>query len=104
VVNNLPATLVMITALAAASTPAAGAGWAAGSHAAFVLAMIIGVIIGPNLTYAGSLATLPWRRVLAGRHAAPTLTELLRLGALSVPLCLLAATVALWLGLTVGVR
>ncbi len=31
-----------------------------------VLAVLIGVNVGPNLTYAGSLATLLWRRVL--RH------------------------------------
>jgi arsenical pump membrane protein len=34
-----------------------------------VLAMLIGVNVGPNLTYVGSLANLLWRRVLGG--AAP---------------------------------
>ena len=33
-----------------------------------VLAMLIGVNVGPNLTYVGSLANLLWRRVL-GREA-----------------------------------
>jgi arsenical pump membrane protein len=64
--------------------------------------MLIGVNIGPNLTYVGSLATLLWRRVLAGENAAPTLTEFLRLGALTVPLCLVASTVTLWLSLRLG--
>ncbi|PZS13470.1 MAG: arsenic transporter [Pseudonocardiales bacterium] len=90
VVNNLPATLVMLGALGA--TP----------HPGLVLAMLLGVNIGPNLTYVGSLATLLWRRVLAGRDAAPALLEFSRLGAVTVPASLLVAVLALWLGLTVG--
>ncbi|MEO7195692.1 MAG: ArsB/NhaD family transporter [Pseudonocardiaceae bacterium] len=89
VVNNLPATLVMLGALGA--TP----------HPGLVLAMLLGVNIGPNLTYVGSLATLLWRRVLAGREAAPALLEFSRLGALTVPASLVVAVLALWLGLTV---
>ena len=34
-----------------------------------VLAVLIGVNIGPNLTYVGSLATLLWRRILHARDA-----------------------------------
>ncbi|HEX3790720.1 MAG TPA: ArsB/NhaD family transporter [Pseudonocardiaceae bacterium] len=87
VLNNLPATLVLLPALGA--HPAAG----------LVLAVLLGVNLGPNATYVGSLATLLWRRVLAGRGLLPTLREFLRLGALTVPLSLLAAVAALWLGL-----
>lgn len=90
VVNNLPATLVMLGALGA------------GAHPGMVLAVLLGVNIGPNLTYVGSLATLLWRRVLAGGDAAPTLREFGRLGALTVPVSLLGAVLALWLGLTLG--
>ncbi len=90
VVNNLPATLVMLGVLGL------------DPHPGLVLAMLIGVNVGPNLTYVGSLATLLWRRVLASREAAPTLTEFLRLGALTVPIGLLAGVAALWLGLTLG--
>ena len=50
-VNNLPATLILV--------PGGGAG-----RARRVLAVLIGVNVGPNLTYVGSLATLLWRRVL----------------------------------------
>jgi arsenical pump membrane protein len=92
-VNNLPATLVMLAALG---------GIGCGARPGLILAMLIGVNIGPNLTYVGSLATLLWRRVLAGENAAPTLTEFLRLGALTVPLCLVASTVTLWLSLRLG--
>ena len=35
-----------------------------GRGAGAVLAVLIGVNVGPNLTYVGSLATLLWRRVL----------------------------------------
>jgi len=90
VVNNLPATLVMLGALGATA------------HPGLVLAMLIGVNVGPNLTYVGSLATLLWRRVLAGRDAAPALAEFLRLGAATVPLGLVVGVGALWLGLTLG--
>ena len=82
-VNNLPAILLLL--------PAATAG-----GPATVLAALIGVNVGPNLTYVGSLATLLWRRVLREREAEPAVGEFLRLGALTVPAALLAATVALW--------
>jgi arsenical pump membrane protein len=64
-----------------------------------VLAALLGVNIGPNLTYVGSLATLLWRRLLHERNAEPAVGEFLRLGALTVPFALVAATLALWLAL-----
>jgi arsenical pump membrane protein len=72
-----------------------------------VLAVLVGVDIGPNLTYVGSLATLLWRRVLADSVAAvdasklPRLREFTLLGLLTVPATLVASTVALWLALRV---
>jgi arsenical pump membrane protein len=89
-VNNLPATLILIPVAAAA---AAGPGP--------VLAVLIGVNVGPNLTYVGSLATLLWRRVLRAEDTDVELSEFLRLGALTVPAGLVAATVLLWLALQV---
>ena len=65
--------------------------------AAAVLAVLIGVNVGPNLTYTGSLATLLWRRVLHDRGHRPSLARFTRLGLLTVPACLLLATIALWL-------
>ncbi len=88
-VNNLPAILLLLPAAAAAGGPGT------------VLACLVGVNVGPNLTYVGSLATLLWRRVLRERDAEPAVAEFLRLGALTVPAALLAATVALWLVLRV---
>jgi arsenical pump membrane protein len=84
-VNNLPAVLLLLPAAAAA-----GPGT--------VLATLLGVNIGPNLTYVGSLATLLWRRLLHERDADPATAEFLRLGAVTVPAAL-AATLALWLAL-----
>ncbi|HEX4099694.1 MAG TPA: SLC13 family permease [Pseudonocardiaceae bacterium] len=86
VVNNLPAVLVLLPAAVAA-----GPG--------VVLAVLIGVNVGPNLTYVGSLATLLWRRVLARNDVEVQLGEFLRLGALTVPPVLVSAVVALWLSL-----
>ena len=61
-----------------------------------MLAALVGVNLGPNLTYAGSLATLLWRRILRERDARPALADFTRLGLLTVPATLLAATLALW--------
>jgi arsenical pump membrane protein len=82
--NNLPALLVLLPGAAAAGTPT-------------VLAVLIGVNAGPNLTYAGSLATLLWRRVLRARDAEPSHRDFHVLGALTVPPVLIGATIALWL-------
>jgi arsenical pump membrane protein len=82
--NNVPALLVLLPAAAAAGP-------------SIVLAVLIGVNCGPNLTYTGSLATLLWRRVLREREAEPPLGEFLRLGAITVPPILVLATVALWI-------
>lgn len=89
-VNNLPATLVLVPAAAVA-----------GGHGA-VLAVLVGVNVGPNLTYTGSLATLLWRRVLRDEEARTSLGEFVRLGLLTVPAGVVVAVVALWLGLRVG--
>jgi arsenical pump membrane protein len=58
-------------------------------------------LIGPNLTYAGSLATLLWRRLPHTRGSAPDLGEFTRLGLLTVPAALVLGVLALWGGLHV---
>jgi arsenical pump membrane protein len=83
IVNNLPATLALLP-LVAASGPAA------------ILAVLIGVNIGPNLTYVGSLSNLLWRRVLRRHHVAASVGEYTRLGLCTVPTALVAAVLALW--------
>lgn len=82
-INNLPATLMLVP-LTAPMGPVA------------VLSVLIGVNIGPNLTYVGSLATLLWRRILAGQGARSELREFTRLGLMVVPVSLVACATALW--------
>ena len=86
-VNNLPATLLLIPLVA--------------HEPGLVLAMLLGVNLGPNLAYFGSLANLLWRDIMhrdgsGGGRGAPTSREYLRLGALTVPATLVVAVVALW--------
>ncbi len=88
-VNNLPATLILVPAAAASGGSAA------------LLAMLIGVNVGPNLTYVGSLATLLWRRVLRAGQTDVALGEFTRLGLLSVPPALALASALLWLALRI---
>ncbi|MCO6749937.1 arsenic transporter [Streptomyces sp. IpFD-1.1] len=89
-INNLPAVLVLLPLTAPA-------------HPGAVLAVLLGVNIGPNLTYTGSLATLLWRRVVRGHGTDVRLGEFTRLGLVSVPLVLSLSVLALWVSLrTVG--
>jgi arsenical pump membrane protein len=64
-----------------------------------VLAVLLGVNIGPNLTYAGSLATLLWRRVVHAHDDQVDLGEFTRLALWTVPAALAGASVALWASL-----
>ena len=83
VVNNLPATLVLLPLVAPAGPVA-------------VLAVLIGVNIGPNLTYVGSLSNLLWRRVLRKHDVDAGVGEYTRLGVCTVPASIVVAVVALW--------
>jgi arsenical pump membrane protein len=85
VVNNLPATLVLVP-LVASTGPAA------------VLAVLIGVNIGPNLTYVGSLSNLLWRSVLRRYDISASVSEYTRLGLCTVPTALVTSVLGLWAG------
>lgn len=85
-VNNLPATLIVLPVVAAGSP-------------GDVLAMLIGVNIGPNLTYVGSLATLLWRQIVHAHEETVDIGEFVRLGVLTVVPALVACTLGLWLAL-----
>ena len=87
-VNNLPATLVLTSVIPGGAT-------------ASLLAMLIGVNVGPNLTYTGSLATLLWRRVVRGAGLEPSRRAFFRFALLATPLALVLSTVMLWLTLQV---
>ena len=86
-VNNLPATLALVPLVAGVP--------------ALVLAVLVGVNVGPNLTYGGSLATLLWRRLLPARDR-PRAIEFHLLGVLTVPALLVLTTIALWAAVQVA--
>ena len=88
VLNNLPATLMLLPLTA--------------HSPGLVLAVLLGANIGPNLTYVGSLATLLWRRILHLRGHPPATGQFLRLGALTVPACLITGVATLWISLRVS--
>ncbi|MDQ2956157.1 MAG: SLC13 family permease [Actinomycetota bacterium] len=81
-VNNLPTTLALVPLVA--SSPLA------------VLAVLVGVNLGPNASYPGSLATLLWRRNLPDEDR-PKALEFHALGLLSTPVMVCLVTAALWL-------
>ena len=82
-INNLPAVLALLPLLASR-----GAGP--------ILAAVIGVNLGPNLTYVGSLATLLWRRILREHDHDPGLGEFTRVGLVTVVTTIVGATMSLW--------
>ncbi|MFE1936151.1 SLC13 family permease [Streptomyces sp. NPDC059474] len=89
-INNLPAVLALLPIASAGGTGP-------------VLAVLIGVNLGPNLTYVGSLATLLWRRIVH-HHEPDTGSDLgvfTRLGLLTTPATVVVATAAMWMMLKV---
>jgi arsenical pump membrane protein len=80
-VNNLPATLLFVPLVA--------------GHPTAVLAVLLGVNIGPNATYGGSLATLLWRRILPVDER-PRTRQFHLYGLLTVPVVLASCTLGLW--------
>jgi arsenical pump membrane protein len=87
-VNNVPATLVLASVVPAGSTP-------------LLLAMLLGVNVGPNLTYTGSLATLLWRRAVRAAGVEPSRGAFFRFALFATPLALVVSTATLWLTLQV---
>lgn len=83
-VNNLPATLIVLPALVGRPAPVA-------------LAALLGLNIGPSLTYTGSLATLLWRKVVRAHGVEPGATTYFATAWTSTVAALPAAVVALWL-------
>jgi arsenical pump membrane protein len=87
--NNLPAVLLLLPFALPAGGPAA------------VLALLIGVNVGPNLTYVGSLATMLWLRVCRRGGAQPELVVFTKHALWTVLPAIVAATLALWVSVQV---
>jgi len=86
-VNNLPATLLVVGLLGGATV--------GGGAPLPVLAALIGLNVGPNLTYPGSLATLLWRRLVPA-DARPGLRQFTVAGLVTVPAGIVLSVLALW--------
>jgi arsenical pump membrane protein len=81
VINNLPATLLLLPAVATAGPGA-------------MLALLVGVNVGANLSVIGSLANLLWLQTSA--RDSTSLREFHLLGLTTTPLLVLAASTTLW--------
>ena len=62
--------------------------------------MLVGVNVGPNATYPGSLATLLWRRIVPGDER-PSAARFHAIGLATVVPMLIVVTAALWASLQV---
>jgi arsenical pump membrane protein len=78
--NNLPAGLVASTAVSQAAPPRV-----------VTDSLLIGVDLGPNLSVTGSLATILWLQAIRREGEDVTFLAFLKIGAIAMPLALLAA-------------
>ncbi len=83
VLNNLPATLLLVPLVAPLGTLA-------------VLATLVGLNVGSSLTWTGSLANLLWRRTLTRAGVRPSGREFHAIALLTVPVGVVVGVVALW--------
>ncbi|MBB3999720.1 arsenic transporter [Aureimonas pseudogalii] len=94
VMNNMPATLVGALAIDRATLDPL-------TRELMVYANVVGNDLGPKFTPIGSLATLLWLHVLAGKGQTITWGQYMKVGLVLTPPVLLAALVALWVWLPV---
>jgi arsenical pump membrane protein len=85
VLNNLPVAVISGTLVGH------------GHAGSLAYALVAGVDVGPNLTTAGSLATILWMSTLRERGVHVSSAEYLRLGLCVVPAILLVTTCWLWI-------
>lgn len=97
VMNNMPATLVGVLAIDAADVPPL-------TRELMIYANVVGNGLGPKFTPIGSLATLLWLHVLAGKGQRITWGQYIKVGLILTPPVLLATLVALWSWLPIATR
>jgi len=87
-VNNLPATLLLVPLVAPVGTVPA-------------LAALVGINLGSSMTWSGSLANLLWRRSVVHHHGHVSSRDFHVVGLLATPLAVVAGVVVLdlWAGL-----
>jgi arsenical pump membrane protein len=83
VVNNLPATLLLLPLLAPVGVGA-------------ILAALVGVNVGSGLTWTGALANLLWQRTLTRGGAPPTSREFHAVSLVLTPPAVVLAVLTLW--------
>ena len=64
-----------------------------------MLAVLIGVNVGPNLTYPGSLSNLLWRSVVHREGLPAGFVEFSLVGLVTVPVTLVVGVLGLWAGI-----
>jgi arsenical pump membrane protein len=92
VMNNMPATLVGALAIDRAALDPL-------TQELMVYANVVGNDLGPKFTPIGSLATLLWLHVLAGKGQRITWVQYMKVGLVLTPPVLVATLVALWVWL-----
>ncbi|MEU2990267.1 SLC13 family permease [Streptomyces griseoincarnatus] len=102
-VLSLDATVVLLTPVVFATATRMGARPAphvyAGAHLSDTASLLLPVSNRPNLTCAGSLATLLWWRIVHLHEHEVSLVRFTLLGPATVPAALVVSTAALWLSL-----
>ncbi|RLV50787.1 arsenic transporter [Nocardioides mangrovicus] len=83
VLNNLPATLLLVPLVAPLGTEA-------------VLATLVGLNVGSSLTWTGSLANLLWRRTLGAAGSVPSSRSFHAVSVVAAPLGVVVGVVLVW--------